>query len=79
MRLSDSIYSSEQCNPTLLSAPPVLRCTVAAVRHPVFIHVERAAIRFHRAPTSLAQAFPICTPVRFVIHPWIATVIHRGK
>jgi hypothetical protein len=23
---------------------------------------------------TLAQAFPVCTPVRFVIYPWIATV-----
>jgi len=23
---------------------------------------------------SLAQAFPVCTPVRFIIYPWIATV-----
>ena len=24
----------------------------------------------------LVRAFPVCTPVRFVVYPWIATVIH---
>ena len=33
--------------------------------------IERGAVEVD----ILAQAFPVCTPVRVIIYPWIATVI----